>query len=220
MADPADASTALRLAWQRHARRKLRICWYCRRQAYGVRVMSSAGNMVERARIDAEALLADLPSRLEHTRAVAARAASLPLRPEEALTLVAAAWLHDVGYAPSIAGTGFHPLDGARWLREQAWGDEVVSLVAYHSEAVREAAVRGLEDELAEVAEPCRKLLDLLTWADMTTGPDGAVVRVRERLREILQRYDEDDPVSVAVSQSASSLMQTVERIESAYLQP
>jgi hypothetical protein len=34
---------------------------------------------------------------------------------------VAAAWLHDIGYAPAIAesGTGFHPLDGARYLRDK-----------------------------------------------------------------------------------------------------
>ncbi len=31
--------------------------------------------------------------------------------------LVAAAYLHDIGYAPELAITGFHPLDGARHLR-------------------------------------------------------------------------------------------------------
>lgn len=30
--------------------------------------------------------------------------------------LVAAAWLHDIGYAPELRDTGFHPLDGARHL--------------------------------------------------------------------------------------------------------
>jgi hypothetical protein len=30
--------------------------------------------------------------------------------------LVAAAWLHDIGYAPELAKTGFHPLDGSAAL--------------------------------------------------------------------------------------------------------
>ena len=30
-----------------------------------------------------------------------------------------AAWLHDVGYAPSLVETGLHALDGARFLRDR-----------------------------------------------------------------------------------------------------
>ncbi|WP_406239339.1 hypothetical protein [Nocardia sp. NBC_01009] len=30
-----------------------------------------------------------------------------------------AAWLHDIGYAPDIARIGFHPVDGAEFLRER-----------------------------------------------------------------------------------------------------
>lgn len=36
---------------------------------------------------------------------------------EDTDVLVAAAWLRDIGYAPEVVDTGFHPLDGARWLR-------------------------------------------------------------------------------------------------------
>jgi hypothetical protein len=32
--------------------------------------------------------------------------------------LEAAAWLHDIGYAPGLAVTGLHALDGARYLRD------------------------------------------------------------------------------------------------------
>jgi HD superfamily phosphodiesterase len=35
--------------------------------------------------------------------------------------LVGAALLHDIGYAPELVGTGFHPLDGARCLRGCWW---------------------------------------------------------------------------------------------------
>jgi HD superfamily phosphodiesterase len=37
--------------------------------------------------------------------------------------LEAAAWLHDIGYSPEIAVSGFHPLDGARYLRDVANAD-------------------------------------------------------------------------------------------------
>ena len=65
-------------------------------------------------------LLRDLGLRLDHTRQVArqaGRAAHLLPEPWRS-ALVDAAWLHDVGYARELVDTGFHPLDGARWLRE------------------------------------------------------------------------------------------------------
>jgi putative nucleotidyltransferase with HDIG domain len=59
-----------------------------------------------------------LPRRWGHVQAVAAKAESLrPLLGEDADLLVVAAWLHDIGYAPDVQDTGFHPLDGARYLR-------------------------------------------------------------------------------------------------------
>ena len=53
----------------------------------------------------AESLLADpLPRRWAHTRGVAARAESLaPALGDDAEALVAAAVLHDIGYAPVVA---------------------------------------------------------------------------------------------------------------------
>ena len=60
----------------------------------------------------------------------------------------AAAYLHDIGYAPSLATTGFHPLDGARWIRDSGPGGRLASLVAHHSCAIHEARVRGLDEAL------------------------------------------------------------------------
>src|SRR5580693_4887911 len=60
-----------------------------------------------------------LPRRWSHSRGVAARARTLaPILGPDASLLTAAAWLHDIGYAPALAETGFHPLDGARYLRD------------------------------------------------------------------------------------------------------
>jgi HD superfamily phosphodiesterase len=86
--------------------------------------------------------------------------------------LVAAVWLHDIGYAPDLVQTGFHPLDGARFLRCAGVDGQVVSLMAYHSCARAEAAVRGLAAELAAEFTPAGPLLtDAPLYCDMTTGP-------------------------------------------------
>jgi HD domain len=64
-------------------------------------------------------LLVDTGRSWDHVRGVVQQAqrASQVLSEEDRPYLVAAAWLHDIGYAPSIATTGFHPLDGARHVR-------------------------------------------------------------------------------------------------------
>src|SRR5712691_3944912 len=67
-----------------------------------------------------------LPVRWAHTRRVAAQARTLsPILGADADQLEAAAWLHDIGYSPELAVTGFHPLDGARFLRAEG-ADELV----------------------------------------------------------------------------------------------
>ncbi len=54
--------------------------------------------------------------------------------------------------------------------------------------------------------------LDLLTFLDLTTSPQGVVVTVEERLEEILSRYSEADPVHRAVTRSRSELIASVQR--------
>ena len=67
----------------------------------------------------------------------------------DADVLEAAAWLHDIGYAEVVAVTGFHPLDGARYLAGCGWPECIVGLVAQHSGARYVAADRGLAEALA-----------------------------------------------------------------------
>jgi hypothetical protein len=68
----------------------------------------------------ARTMLAEaLPRRWRHVRSVARRARWVAKELSLSDDLVAAAWLHDIGYAPGLAETGFHPLDGARYLRRQ-----------------------------------------------------------------------------------------------------
>jgi HD domain len=161
----------------------------------------------------AAALLTSLVDRWSHVQAVAAQArqvgAAVPA--EDRPYLIAAAWLHDVGYAPALNRLGFHPVDGARYVRQQ--GQELLaSLVAYHSGARFEAEERGLVDALAEFTPEDGPLLDALTYADMTTGPAGQPVDLEERIAEILERYPPDDPVHRAISRSHPMLREAVAR--------
>ena len=94
-------------------------------------------------------LAASLPRRWRHVRSVGRRARWVAKTLDLPDELVAAAWLHDIGYAPQLVDTGFHPLDGARFLRGVDIDARVVSLVAYHSCAQIEAEVRGLGALLA-----------------------------------------------------------------------
>ena len=100
----------------------------------------------------ARALLQEeLRRRWAHVQGVAARARGLaPVLGADADLLEAAAWLHDVGYAPGLVTTGLHQLDGARYLRDAQHADAMLcGLVAYHSCAIVEAGECGLVEVLA-----------------------------------------------------------------------
>ncbi len=163
-------------------------------------------------------LSTELPRRWAHSRSVAAQAATLAsLLGADADLLQAAAVLHDVGYAPRLARTGFHPLDGGRFLRaEHGADDALVRLVANHSCALLEADERGLrttlEQEFPLLDRPL--LVDALIYCDMTTTPTGAVTTVNARLEEILDRYGEDSVVGRFIRRAAPELTEAVVRID------
>ncbi|MGW2468054.1 HD domain-containing protein [Streptomyces bauhiniae] len=161
-----------------------------------------------------------LPRRWAHTKGVALCARRLaPLVGGNAVALETAAVLHDIGYAPALAHTGFHPLDGARYLRDSTGVQErVVRLVANHTYALLEAEERGLRDELAAefplLNDPL--LVDALVYCDMTTTPDGLRTTSEERLREILGRYGEDSVVGRFIRRAAPHIHASVDRVRAA----
>ncbi|WP_086708334.1 HD domain-containing protein [Streptomyces antimycoticus] len=174
--------------------------------------------LTERAYALSESLLAEpLPRRWAHSLGVAKRAASLrPILGRAADLMEAAAVLHDIGYSPSIATTGFHPLDGARFLRDQEGMDEqVVRLVAHHSCALLEAEERGLREELAgEFPVERPELVDALIFCDMTTTPDGGHTTPTARLDEIVQRYGPDTIVGRFIQRAAPEIHAAAARVE------
>jgi hypothetical protein len=163
-----------------------------------------------------ELLAAELPRRWRHVQGVANRAATSGLtHGDAAAVLVAAAWLHDVGYASPLVDTGFHPIDGARFLRRAAVDERVVGLVAHHSCARVEAGLRGLQDVL-DLEFPRDDALphDELCFCDMTTSPDGEVVDVAVRLAEIRTRYGPGHLSTRFVDLIEGTVTQVVRRIE------
>ncbi|WP_236793278.1 HD domain-containing protein [Amycolatopsis sp. GM8] len=170
---------------------------------------------IEDARVAAERLVSPLGRRWHHVQAVAARASELaravPSPDREAL--VQAAWLHDIGYSPEIGHTRFHPLDGARYLRDEGWSRQIVNLVAHHSGARFEAVERGLSSELAEFPFEDNPVLDALVWADLT-GPSGQPLLFEDRISEILERYPESDPVHQTWLKAASVMREAINRAE------
>jgi hypothetical protein len=158
-----------------------------------------------------------LPRRWAHSQGVAARASGLvPVLGADAELLEAAAWLHDIGYAPGLALTGLHQLDGARYLRDAQHADALLCrLVAHHSCAIIEAGERGLADVLNSEFEPAPYALSsVLTCCDMTTSPDGELVPVEQRLAEIHDRYGPGHLVSRSIQRATPMILGAVQQVQ------
>lgn len=165
----------------------------------------------------------EIPRRWRHIKAVASKAERIGCELDEtnANILIAASWLHDIGYSSRIAHTGLHGLDGARWLRNNGWSARICSLVANHSCALYEAEERGLQDVLKdEFPREYSWLADALWYLDMTTGPDGQDFSVSERLKEIRSRYGPEDLVTHFWVRAEPELRIVVRRVESRLNQP
>jgi hypothetical protein len=165
------------------------------------------------AKAQVERLIAPLGNRWAHVQAAARQAGRVAavLPAEDGDVLVAAAFLHDVGYAASLNRLGFHPVDGAHFLRRhgQEW---LACLVAHHSGARFEAEERSLVDELAAFPMENGPVMDALTFADMTIGPAGQPMTLDQRVDEILRRYPPDDLVHRAIVRARPLLQTAVER--------
>jgi hypothetical protein len=176
----------------------------------------TAEPLVDVARRTAGRLLQEVEPRWAHTQGVARRAESVvgAVRPADRPILVAAAWLHDIGYAPGIRRTGFHPLDGALHLREQQWQPSIVGLVAHHSGARYVAEAWGLGGLLRSFDDVDDALADALTYADQTIGPDGEPMDVEDRLEDMLRRHGADSPNARAHARRAPAVRAAVRRTE------
>src|SRR2546421_6814818 len=134
--------------------------------------MTTESSLLAWAEAQARSLLSPLGERWLHTKGVveSAQEVGKAFNEEGRVLLIAAAYLHDIGYAPSLHRTDFHPLDGAHYLLAHKQY-RLASLVAYHSEAQYEANLRGLTAELEKIPQEHSALAEPLTYCDMITGP-------------------------------------------------
>ncbi len=145
-------------------------------------------------------LAASLPRRWAHVRAVAGKARLVGRElGRDGELLEAAAWVHDIGYTPGVEDSGFHPLDGARYLKRVQAPTRLVDLVAFHSSAWAEAQEFGVANELAAFNDERTLIRDLLWYCDMTTGPDGTDLEFEDRMTEVRERYGPDHYVTRAL---------------------
>lgn len=158
-----------------------------------------------------------MPHRWVHVQGVAKQAGRLAARldEEDGTILYAAAWVHDVGYAPGLAETEFHPLDGARYLLSRKAPGRLAGLVAFHSAAASEAKCLGLARQMAEFNDEQTLVRDLLWYSDMTVGPAGECMTFERRMEEVKERYAPGHYVVRALDAGMSERRAAVERAES-----
>lgn len=180
-----------------------------------------ASGGVEHALVrDAQALardaLRELRERWSHTVAVARRAEelSVTVAAGDAPVLVAAAWLHDIGYSRRARDTGFHPVDGARLLAANGWPARITGLVAHHSGASYVAGVMGLAEELRAFAHEESAVSDALAYADQTVGPIGERLSIQRRLADARRRHGPDSPQGRVRRAREADLLAVGERVE------
>ncbi|HEY3009025.1 MAG TPA: HD domain-containing protein [Micromonosporaceae bacterium] len=168
------------------------------------------------ARDLARTLLAPLGARWLHTIGVARRAAevAVTLAPRDRGTLLVAAWLHDIGYSADAYDTGFHPLDGAAYLRMDGWPVRICGLVAHHSGAAFLARVHGLEAELNQYPDERSDVSEALTYADQTIGEVGQPLPIDERMARMLARHGPDSAQSKVHHLRRPHLLAVAARVE------
>jgi hypothetical protein len=137
-----------------------------------------------------------LPDRWAHVEGVEALAGEIaPLLGIDGKLLLAAASLHDVGWAPALASSGFPALDGAPFLERLATPPRLVALCVNYSCAAVEARLRGREAEMAGYPDEEGAVRDALWYCDLSVGMDGARMSVDARLADFVVRYG-DHPLA------------------------
>ncbi|WP_433240836.1 phosphohydrolase [Streptosporangium sp. CA-135522] len=121
-------------------------------------------------------------------------------------------------WTPEPVDIGPHSLDGAHHLRDVHQADgTLVRLVAHHSCAVHEATERSLMEALNAEFDPERpELVAALTYADMTTSPDGHPLDVDTRLAEIHSRYGSEHLVSRSIANATPCITLAVRAVQAA----
>lgn len=171
-----------------------------RTQNRGMAVDDDGGGVIptlEQARDLAAEILGDQGTRLAHVLTAGRIAHTVGgtlatagvLDRADSHLLEVAATVHDIGYAPALRVTGFHPLDGGLHLIALGWSARLANLVANHSCALL-TAPDSVRAELTSrfPAEP-GLLPDALAYSDMHSSPSGEVISTEDRLADVAIRH-------------------------------
>jgi hypothetical protein len=171
--------------------------------------------LIEWAARRAEVMLDRMGNRWRHVQGVAAKAQVVgeAFEGDDREYLVAAAHLHDIGYAPALHVTGLHQLDGALYIRSLGH-ERLAGLVAHHSEARFELGLRGCASSLDEYPREASSVSAALVYCDLTTGPTGLPMTLDERLADVYERYGPDSLVSEALRRATPHLRAAVDATE------
>ncbi|HEY5846621.1 MAG TPA: HD domain-containing protein [Microlunatus sp.] len=178
--------------------------------------MKDSAQLVQQSARLAATLLVPLPERWRHPSGVARRAAELAatVSPADRGVLIAAAWLHDIGYAPATRHTGFYPVDGGRYLLEHGWDHRIAALVAHHSGARFVADRAGLGPLLRPFDREDCPVSDALSYADQTVGPWGRTMTIHDRIADAITRHGPDSPIGRTRIDRVPYLPSVADRVE------
>lgn len=167
-----------------------------------------------------EKLSEAVPRRWAHAQGVVRRAEVVtPHLGDDGELLLAAAAVHDLGFAPDAAaiGVGFPAIDAARYLEKLGAPRRLAHLVAHSAYSALEGSLRGFSAEYEEFEDERTPLRDALWYCCLTTGPDGEPMTLDERISEWSVRYVDDDVISryaeLAPPELRAALARTEERL-------
>jgi predicted HD phosphohydrolase len=175
--------------------------------------VSNNKDIAEWAAQQALSLLSPLGNRWKHTLGVVERACRVGkiFDDNDRRFLIAAAYLHDIGYAPALKKTGYHSIDGAYYLLSHNQ-QRLASLVAHHFEAHTVAQRLGLVSELDKFPRERSAIADALDYCDITSDSTGKPVSFQERMNDIFQRYNDNHIIAHATRQAMPALQAAYKR--------
>ena len=98
-----------------------------------------------------------------------------------------AALLHDVGYLETLQDTGFHPIDGARFL-QSIGAPDLAAFIICHSHAAEYARLANLPS----IPISLHPIASVITFWDVRVAPGGKILSYEQRLEDIRNRHGEE----------------------------
>lgn len=133
--------------------------------------------------------------------------------------LLQACYLHDIGYSSQLNRYDFHPLDGAIFASAQGFPKPVVAAILFHScsyemvQETRHDLMEIYEENYDMLDQRDQLFIDLVTYCDLHTSSTGQYFTLDERVKDVVDRYGQDHPVSQMMLANRPNYEVTIERV-------